>query len=464
MTRARAFVLPALLALSGACASFVPRDEYADYRAVRVAASDDTRLVAMRDYVAHHPDGRWREPIEAERRTRDLETFERGKSDRRGLEFYLRAFPDGVFAAQARSRLGAIDIIEARKLDDVRRARELDVVRQERDAVLRRTWVTRFVGYWARTLLGLTNWGASIEDVAKANPLFSRAFARAPRPRCTTEECVKYYEGRFAVAVPGGTRIERAMRLVLRLRMRDGKLERAELLMPGWGFSRWHELEERRPVIDALLEQRAEAVAWARARAEPLLASHAGTWVPEAGYALGVVVAPSIGTTGESTDTTAEDPGAPSSRIQGDTGADGLAMLDVDEAPPPVSTLVAPSAPEAGPDMVLDPLQVNRDGRPVARGQAATEAKVPATEGPVTGETMVLAPMEVPRVGEAAAASPAAASASEGQMAASPRVEISFRNGPLRVVLFAASTSAGSPAYDGIVIERVLAAPAKGTR
>src|SRR4029077_21192738 len=107
-----------------------------------------------------------------------------------------------------------------------------------------------FFGYWAKTLLSIGNWGAPIEQVARANPEFSRAFGRPPRPRCTSDGCVKYYESAYAVPVPGGTRIERVMRLILRLRMEGGQVVRAELLMPGAGFSRWQELEERRAVVD----------------------------------------------------------------------------------------------------------------------------------------------------------------------------------------------------------------------
>lgn len=438
------------------CASFVSREEYADYRALRMASNDDARLLAMRAYVARHPDGEWVEEVQIDRKSRDLETYERGKATRPGLEFYLRAFPDGVFAAQANARLEAIAVIEARQRADARRAEALAVARRERDAELRRTWVTRFLGHWVRTLLALSNWGASIEDVAHANPAFSRAFGRAPRPRCTSDECVKYYESRFAVPVPGGTRLERSLQLVLRLRMHEGKLVRAELLMPGWGFSRWNELEERRSVIDALPDERLRAVTWARGRTEPLVAALPGTWTAETDFQLGVVAAPAIGPSGELTDTSAEDPGAPANRIEHAPGAGGDA-----EAPAAVEELLKPTAPPEAPDMVLDPLRVNRDGRPSSTTGAAESPTTAATPG--AGEVMVLEPLAVPN--EAGGASTAGAApgapvtpAPAAEMSASPRVEHAFRNGDLRVVVFAAGTAEGAPAYDGVVIERVVAA------
>lgn len=452
-----------LLALVCAgCASFVSREEYADYRALRMAPNEDARLLAMQGYVARHPGGAWVDEVQVDRKAHDLEIYERGKGTRAGLEFYLRAFPDGVFAAQANARLEAIAAIEARQRDDARRAEALAAARRERDAELRRTWVTRFLGHWARTLLGLSNWGASIEDVARAHPAFSRAFGRAPRPRCTVDECVKYYESRFAVPVPGGTRLERTLQLVLRLRMREGKLVRAELLMPGWGFSRWNELEERRSVIDALPDERMRAVTWARARTEPLLAALPGTWTPEAEFQLGIVSAPAIGPSGEITDTSAEDPGAPANRIQPAPGAGADA-----ESPASVEELVKPTAPPEAPDMVLDPLRVNRDGRLGSTTGAAEAPTSAATPG--AGEVMVLEPLAVQNDSTGASAGAPAAATSPGgapttpapatEMSASPRVERAFRNGDLRMVVFAAGTSEGAPAYDGVVIERVVAAP-----
>ena len=183
----------------------------------------------------------------------------------------MSAFPDGEFATQAQSRLSAIAAIEARKREELARAAQLAEERKVREAELSRTWVSRFFGYWVKTLYGLDHWGSPIEQLARANPDFSRAFGRPPRPRCSTDECVKYYESGYAVPVPGGTRLERTMRLVLRLRMDRGRVTRAELLLPSWGFSRWKELEERKPVVDGDPEARTQAVDWAIARVMPLL-------------------------------------------------------------------------------------------------------------------------------------------------------------------------------------------------
>ena len=98
-------LLPLLLVAALGCASFATRDDYAAYRAVRVAQGDEARLLAMQRYVEQQPDGQWFDEIQAERKARDLDVYERGKGDRAGIEMYLRAFPDGAFAAQAQARL-----------------------------------------------------------------------------------------------------------------------------------------------------------------------------------------------------------------------------------------------------------------------------------------------------------------------------------------------------------------------
>jgi hypothetical protein len=172
------------------CAAFAQKADYLDYRAVRTERDDDRRLLAMQRYVSRHRGGRWYDEVQAERSQRDRPQFAAGKSERAGLQLYLAAFPDGAFVGQAKSRLAAIDVIERRKHDEAVRAKRLADERKQQEAELSRTWVTRFFGYWVKTLVGLRDWGEPIERVARGNPDFSRAFGRPPRPRCTADECI----------------------------------------------------------------------------------------------------------------------------------------------------------------------------------------------------------------------------------------------------------------------------------
>lgn len=456
----RAFGARALCAwLLAGCAAFASKTDYADYRALRMERSEDERLLAMQRYVERHPDGRWYDEVQRERALRDRAVFERGRSDREGLELYLSAFPDGAFASQARSRLEAIAVIEQRKRAEIERAEQLAQERRERDAELSRTWVTRFFGYWMKTLLALDGWGAPIEQVARDNPAFSRAFGRPPRPRCMLDECVKSYESAFAVPVPGGTRVERTMRLLLRLRMEEGRLVRAELLLPGGGFSRWQELEQRHVVVEGDVEARARAAQWALDRVVPLLDQLAGGHEPIEGYPLPAIANVAFGITGELTDTTAEDPSAPPNRIQG-SGAPGASQ---DPA-----ALVRPTAPEPAADMEMDTLHVDEQGRaaPAVSEMALDPLVVPGPSGTGQGE-LVLAPLTVPRAEDSdpdasgTASTPVAPPVGREPAAAEEEIAVSvepavhaFRAGGLRVVVFAAS--AASPgAMDGVLIEPI---------
>ncbi|MFI5306786.1 MAG: hypothetical protein ACHQ53_05515, partial [Polyangiales bacterium] len=446
------------------CSAFAQKSDYFDYRAVRMERDDARRLIAMQRYVSRHRGGRWYEEVQRERLQRDQTQFEAGKSDRAGLELYLAAFPDGVFVGQAKSRLAAIDVITRRKQDEALRAKRLDEERKRQEAELSRTWVTRFFGYWVKTLIGLSNWGEPIERVAHGNPEFSRAFGRPPRPRCTANECVKYYESQYAVPVPGGTRLERSMSLLLRLRIDQGRVVRAELLLPSLGFSRWAEVEERSAVVDGDEEGRQRAVDWALARIAGVLDVVARDRKPLPAYVLREIPRPELAANGELVDTTAVDPSAPANRIQGEAPS----------APEPtVEQMIKPTAKDQAPDIEMAPLQVGPNG--ASSGGTAAVAPVPTQPAPASsGEVLEMAPLAVPQMGagqatEAAASPPPDAGAvapntAPAAIAAPPRVQ-AFQFGALQIVLFAAGAGAAAPAYDGLALELVPPAAAKpGTK
>jgi hypothetical protein len=466
--RALCSTLVLAAALSG-CAAFAGRGDYLDYRDVRLAKDEPSRFIAMQRYVSRHPDGRWYGSIQHARAQNDRALFERGKSTRAGLELYLAAYPDGTYADQARSRLSAVAAIEQRKRAEDARAAELVQARKQREAELSRTWVSRFFGYWIKTLVALEGWGQPIDQVARNNADFSRAFGRPPRPRCTADECVKYYESSYAVPVPGGTRLERSVRMVLRLRMDRGKVVRAEVLLPERGFSRWREIEERKPVVDADPESRQQAVEWAVGQVLHALDGVAHDRTELSGYTLAAIPAPAIGPTGELVDTTAEDPSAPQNRIQGEVAA---------PSEPAVGDMLKPQAPDQAPDMEMAPLRVGPDGRPlseVPQPKAPPAAVTPApAAGAPAGETMEMAPLAVPAAPGAggAPAAPAPATAPATSVAPAPAEAPAIASAPaltraflvrpdLRVVVFAASSDAPSPAYDGFAIERVEGAKAR---
>lgn len=431
------------------CAAFVDKADYADYRDVRLAQNDAERLLAIQHYVTAHPEGHWHAELTAEQITREVEVYETGKATREGLELYVQAYPQGRFVDQARARLLVVSQIEQRKAQERAEAERVAIERRARDEELRRTWVTRFASYWTDTLLAVRQWGEPIADIARLNPEFSRAFGKSPRPQCNATECVKHYRASYGVPVPGGTRLERSIELDLRLLLRDGRVTRVELLFPRRGFSRWFELENRRPVIDEDPQMRAEAIAWALDKVKPWLAKLGEQRAEVADLVFEPVLSPSLGPSGEVTDTTATDP---SSQVQGinaenapETAPENDLVIDVPQGD---------TADEPAPDMVIGPIVIPGQGHSV---QTTEPQAAPPPVDPNAGEIMTLGAIDV----GAGDGTEAAVPESNGEITApsvSPPVQMPAQtyavvSGDLRVVVFA-ETPGG---WDGIRIEHIVA-------
>jgi hypothetical protein len=447
-----------LLWLTSGCAIFADKADYRDYRVVRMASDPDSRAVAMHAYVQKHPRGHWHDAIQSERKSQELAAFDAGKDTRSGLEYYLRAYPDGTFVAQARSRLSAITLIEQRRAQADREAAQLAAARKTRAEELRRTWLGRFLNYWLKTLSELKGWGSPIPDVAAQNPQFSRAFGAQPRPRCTENECIKYYTSSFAVPIPGGNRIERTLSLLLRLKMRAGKLERAELLLPERGFSRWYELENRKSVDDGSSEAREQAADWAIERVLSGISELSGAVASSpASTSLPTIDRLAIGPTGEQIDTSIEAPSDPQNRVSGEDNAGIGVAADQRRGAPTVNELVKPQAPAATPDMVIAPLAIDKQGQRVE--PAKPPPKPTAAD---SGETMLLGPLAVPKTEGAPAPNAAptmpAADGGGSKPVSGRKPELRAFTLPgsasqaLRISVFAAGSEGSG--YDGVVIER----------
>ena len=267
--------LPLIVAFG--CATVAGRDDYADYRAVRLAEGDGDRREAIAAYLGAHPEGAWAGELRAEHAAAEEEVYHTHKGDAAGLRYYLRVYPEGRFAEQARARLAALEALRANRQREADTDRAVHRERREQTLEERRRWATNAVSFWTRILLTVTEWGKPIGEVAAAHREFDEAFRAAPPPRCNAIECIKYYELDFAVPVPGQTRIERQIRLLLRLRF-DGEereLVRAEMLMPDRGFSRWFELANTEFLETADPEQRQHSIDWALERLIPWVRAQA---------------------------------------------------------------------------------------------------------------------------------------------------------------------------------------------
>lgn len=288
---ARMHRIPTLLTLLGlvvalgGCAAVSSHEEYGAYRAVRRAESDRDRLIAAQRYVERHPGGFWIDEVQAERRSREDQVWEASNATREGLEWYLQVYPDGEHVEQARPRLAALQTVGSRREQEEQRQADLTQQQRQQAEEAQRVWVTRAFQFWTRTLLSIRNYGSSIQRVAGANAEFSQAFGQQPEPICAPEYCIKHYGQRYHIPVRGGTRIDRQVDVFLRLNLDRGRMERAELILPNKGFSRWFEMENRTPVTDEDPEQREGAINWVLDRIQPIVQAIPGVeridFIPE---------------------------------------------------------------------------------------------------------------------------------------------------------------------------------------
>ena len=303
--------LPLTLAagvLWSGCATMASRDDYADYRAVRLAEEPRDRSQATAEYLREHPQGRWANELRPQHVAAEEGLYEANKSDGDGLRYYLSVYPEGQYAEQARARLTALSTVQSSRAEAAETDRQVNRERRQEALAERRQWASDAITYWTRILLGVQQWGRPIGDVASANEAFDEAFRGRPAARCSATECIKFYELEFAIPVPGQTQMQRHMRLLLRLRFEgdDRRLVRAEMLMPDRGFSRWFELENTQLVETADPDQRQATIDWALERLIPLVRevapqAEAVDVVPEP------VDPPTIGQSGEAPTATASD-------------------------------------------------------------------------------------------------------------------------------------------------------------
>ncbi len=430
--RALSLVLGGSLLAASGCAVLAGKSEYAAYRAVRTAGDDQSRLLAEQAYMEANPNGQWSKQVQAHRVEAEPGVWEAGKGTRDGLEFYLAAFPDGPHVTQARPRLAALMTVHGRREDEDARRRAIEAQRRVQQEEQRRTWTTRAVSYWTRTLIGLQGWGSPISEVAQANPSFSRAFGENPPPRCNADECVKFYRNTYAIPVPGATRIDRAIEFVLRLKMPGGNVDRVELLLPNKGFSRWFEMENRTIVTDEDPTQRQQAIDWVLERLAPVL-GEAGAAQPTEGISVDTLAPLGFSSTGEATGT-------------GTPGSGGADAADEPAATPAATQEAASAAPAPAPAAPQESAPTPGTDAPPLAGASVDDLL--ARHGGTNA---------APPAASAAPAEPAAPAAVEAPVA--PRAVRIFTTSSLRVVVFAAADDDYGTAWDGVFIERNRPAP-----
>ncbi|MCS6797595.1 MAG: hypothetical protein NZ898_03530 [Myxococcota bacterium] len=425
----------ALILMSTAgCAVLASKREYAAYRATRLARDPIERLEAMQRYIAEYPRGMWARRVGQERARIEPDFYAAHRGTRDGLALYLRLFPDGRFVEEARPRLAALSVVQTGRDVEAERAAELERQRQAALAEQRRTWLTRAAQYWTRTLVSLEGWGQPIAEVARRNPSFSRAFGESPRPRCSRDECIKHYHAGYAIPVPGATRIDRTVHMILRIAMRAGRVERFEMLLPHRGFSRWYEQENRVLVADEDPQARQAAIEWAVDRIVAALREAA----PEArpvDVVLDPIIPPRLG----STDAQGADQTG---------GAEVGGQASGGQAAAGAASSATPSQPTAG--------EPSTSQAPAAAGGTAGSSQ--GSGEPTIDELLRRAageePLSPPPGTNASAGQPAVVEPTTATLVVPVTLQ-GFRVGPVQVAVFAASDDDTGEAYDGVVLERV---------
>ncbi|MCA9608585.1 MAG: hypothetical protein KC619_23440 [Myxococcales bacterium] len=400
--KSRRVVTPILLSASllAGCAAFASHDEYGAYRRVRLAHEERDRLIALQQYAASFPNGAWAAEVQQARSEREEELWARSGSSAEGLRWYLEVYPDGQHAGVAQQRLDGYQHVEDTAQQQAEAERQLRERQRQEAAEARRTWVTRAVQYWTRIMVGLNGYGQSLRRIAGSNAEFAQAFGRAPAPVCVQNEyCIKHYGQTYHIPVPGATRIDNRIDVYLRLTMDGGRLERAEILLPNKGFSRWFEQEHAQVITDEDPQQRFEAINWALERIQPVIQE--------------------VARGAEQIDTV-PDPVQPLQIHQAATDeAPAAPDAPVEEAPPTPDQ--PPTEGQEQPPSEFDQLMQEAAG---AEGTQAQEQQ--STEATPEAVEMVL-----------------------------PIGLIAFRYRSLQITVLAAGDQDYGEAYDGIIIERV---------
>ncbi len=221
-------------------------DDYADYRAFRVAPNLGARLSAASFYVRCRSDGafqdevaRWFDEIEP--------LFFAALSDSpAGMQTYLNALPEGPHADSARQRRDAM--LSAARAEGGERlaahAAEMEL-RLAKAAESRENFLATYAS-WIGQLLDSDVWGR-VPDSAKSE--FASPWGSEPKPRCTASRCTKLFSLHYELEVLGKPEAFVGI-LEVTLLTSNGKVTGAILSGPDL-FSRLAEAHEAEPIPDS---------------------------------------------------------------------------------------------------------------------------------------------------------------------------------------------------------------------
>jgi uncharacterized coiled-coil protein SlyX len=248
--------------LGGGCASLPTLTErpedYALYRAARVAPTLEERLRAADRYLREVPGGphvkQLRSWFVREEEKYYLEAFNRLSA----LYAYRAALPDGPHIGEVESRIESLEarrVMRRQKISEEDQAIAEGQARLKRADAERRALVTTFKDWTAR-LTSIRSFG---EPTSELDDEAIFAFRLSdPRGACQGDRCTKLLELRYRV--PGERQLlERVALLEVQLDLERGLLARAALAGPEL-WTRLGEALSMRPLPSPTPEDRADAV------------------------------------------------------------------------------------------------------------------------------------------------------------------------------------------------------------
>jgi len=252
------------------------RDEYRLYRTTRVASTEEQRLGAAHEYLSRYPDGAYRDEV------RDYflpaeETYFYGSRDSLPkLRAYLAAMPNGPRAKAVAARIVELESTLA-TLNRRERGFQDKVEHIESTLAGAAESRRRFlhdVTEWARLLSGIRTFG---EPTGRLDhELIDRFRLSEPRAVCDADRCRKPLSLSFEIPDAGKLR-RREVSGSVELELDTQGVVRARLVAKDL-MSRVGEVVELKPVADADLQARAEAIA----RAVTVFAGAIEAALPEA--------------------------------------------------------------------------------------------------------------------------------------------------------------------------------------
>jgi hypothetical protein len=251
MSFAARFVSLLLLALCSGCGMRLNQigassDDYADYRAFRVAPTLAKRLTAASFYLKCHSDGAFHDDVAEWFDRIEPLFFEAAADSAAGMQAYLDALPTGPHAESAAQRRDAMLAAARAEAGERLSAKGAEIERRLAAAAQGREDVLTAYASWIGHLLEFDAWGRAPSDAGQD---FTSAWTRDPKPKCGSDRCSKIVSIRYELEVKGKPEPFVGI-LEISLRLAKGRVTEATIAGPDL-FSRLSEAHDAEPVPDS---------------------------------------------------------------------------------------------------------------------------------------------------------------------------------------------------------------------